>query len=800
MNVRGSVFSSPSLSAVQTRVLRELVCDRLQLCYRCGMNGHLSETCPNGNRVATWMLPEDASGLTPGSQMVTPPPLPPPPPVYDHTQWPGPLPCYYNGYQARVGGTCKLCHGEIKSGHRIVRVDGDASSPACYPKTWCHCACVSAVHMWRIRIGIVEASERDAFEAAEAADAATPGRLIEGDAFRRPSDEQKAVYHWVATGSGHAVIDAKAGAAKSSTLLAALFCIPNSPGTDTKLLGPLVLTFNKHNQMDLDCVCYSRGVDVEVNTFNSIGYRVWKSAAGHTTKISSKKMSYIFKALLPPTPTGAPLHPDARLKAFVKRAVGLAKCLGLGIQRDDTDDDWAQLYNTYRSSLSRLLPHDPSQSEAPALTRALALARQVLRLSREACYDQVVGLQAPALDFEDQVYMPLYHTARGRLPALDWQPRAWVCVDEAQDINEARKKLLFKLLAPNGRYIIVGDPFQALYGFTGATSDGMRALQTELIATRLPLSVCWRCPRSHLEAAAALCMHSLSGGEMPIQPRADAPEGVVEVEATFASAPPPERGTAVVLSRYNAPLQQLFRALLRLGWSVRLTGRGEVQSKLLNRLKKATRGANTAHLRGADQLAQLLHADAKRVRAKAGSDRQLERKADTADDEAACLLALLNDLGAEHGAGSGGASPLRGTALLTALESSVKDTYGDKGGSSDEEQGATLELSTVHKAKGKEWPVVYILQPDALFGLRAALRGESATPPDDGWEAAAERNCTYVALTRATSALVLLRQLRSSAGQPFDPAPLLEGCEPARDRNVRRKLSAGALASSSPRA
>ena len=792
MHVRGSVFSSPSLSAVQMRVLRELVCDRLQLCYRCGMSGHLSATCPNGGLVAPWMQPEVAVELTPGSQ-VTPLPPPLPPPDYDHTQSHGPLPCSYNGCKAGFRTTCKLCHGEIKAGHYIVSIK---SGPACYPSTWCHGACVSAVHMWRIRMGIEQVGENDANEAASAADAAAPGRLIEGDAFRRPSDEQKAVYHWVATGSGHAVIDAKAGAAKSSTLLAALFCIPNSPGTDTKLLGPLVLTFNKHNQMDLDCVCYSRGVDVEVNTFNSIGYRVWKSAAGHTTKISSKKVSYIFKALLPPTPTGAQLHPDARLKAFVKRAVGLAKCLGLGIQSDDTDDDWAELYNTYRSSLSRLLPRDPSQSEAPALARALALARQVLRLSREACYDQVAGLQAPALDFDDQVYMPLYHTARGRLPALDWQPRAWVCVDEAQDINAARKKLLLKLLAPGGRFIIVGDPFQALYGFTGATSDGMRALQTELNATRLPLSVCWRCPRSHLEAAAALCSPSLGGGEMPIQPRADAPEGTVCVEATFASAPPPERGTAVVLCRYNAPLQQLFRALLRLGWSVRLTGRAEVQSALLKRLGKAMRGANSAHLRGVDHLEQLLRADAKRVRAKAGSDRQLERKADTADDETACLLALLGELGAERDAGSGGASQLRGAALLTALEGSVRGTYGADGGSG-EARVAALELSTVHKAKGKEWPLVYILQPDSLFGLRAALRGESAAPPDDGWEAAAECNCTYVALTRATSTLVLLRQLRTPSGQPFDPAPLLEGCTPAGDRNVRRRLSADALAASS---
>ena len=101
--------------------------------------------------------------------------------------------------------------------------------------------------------------------------------------------------------------------------------------------------------------------------------------------------------------------------------------------------------------------------------------------------------------------------------------------------------------------------------------------------------------------------------------------------------------------------------------------------------------------------------------------------------------------------------------------------------------------TTIHKAKGKEWPLVFLLQPASLFGLREALEGRTRTVDDD--DEAEERNCTYVAVTRSTKELIVLKHIAKEGDAPLDFAPLLDGCAKPGDpgaaegaNNVRRRL------------
>ena len=50
--------------------------------------------------------------------------------------------------------------------------------------------------------------------------------------------------------------------------------------------------------------------------------------------------------------------------------------------------------------------------------------------------------------------------------------RNFVFIDECQDLNACQRSLMLKAVKPNGgRFIAVGDPAQAIYGFAGADSD-----------------------------------------------------------------------------------------------------------------------------------------------------------------------------------------------------------------------------------------------------------------------------------------------------------------------------------------
>ena len=60
-------------------------------------------------------------------------------------------------------------------------------------------------------------------------------------------------------------------------------------------------------------------------------------------------------------------------------------------------------------------------------------------------------------------------------------------------------------------------------GFAGADSDSYSHIVNQAKATELPLSTCYRCPRSHLE----LVKHLFPA--IPIEARSDAPEGKIQV-------------------------------------------------------------------------------------------------------------------------------------------------------------------------------------------------------------------------------------------------------------------------------
>ena len=64
------------------------------------------------------------------------------------------------------------------------------------------------------------------------------------------------MYQWIASGQGSAVLEARAGSAKTSTLAAALSLIAARPANYLRPFGALlrsslVLAFNCHNQADL---------------------------------------------------------------------------------------------------------------------------------------------------------------------------------------------------------------------------------------------------------------------------------------------------------------------------------------------------------------------------------------------------------------------------------------------------------------------------------------------------------------------------------------------------------------------
>ena len=311
--------------------------------------------------------------------------------------------------------------------------------------------------------------------------------------------------------------------------------------------------------------------------------------------------------------------------------------------------------------------------------------------------------------------------------------------------------LLHHFVHPDsGRLVAVGDPAQALYGFAGATGDGMSKLTARFSAKVFPLSICWRCPKRHLEVAAALFKDQPSGA--PVKPREGAAAGLLEWDCILDAIP--DRGAAV-LSRYNVHLIKLLCVLMRRGHPTQLIGRAALAEKLVKTLKDvwASTAVNSLTKPRAlrDKLRELAEKDVREAESSSYESRIAAAK--LKQDYLECLCFLLKDLHHRTYATPGD--------MLHDLQGRVAATFGATAKPSGGSQ--LLTLCTIHKAKGLEWECVYLLQPKQLFGLpeaRAVLANPrlSARSVNDLAEAE-ERNCTNVALTRSKQMLYVLRSI-----------------------------------------
>jgi DNA helicase II / ATP-dependent DNA helicase PcrA len=121
-----------------------------------------------------------------------------------------------------------------------------------------------------------------------------------------------------------------------------------------------------------------------------------------------------------------------------------------------------QLYNllTFFSRRKRQLTGSISQADVQWSSAEAEMAYRDYN-------DRLAG--QGAIDFDD-ILLVAYRilTEHPQVARLYTRTYRYVCVDEAQDLNEAQYALIRVLASGNGNVLMVGDPNQAIYGFTGS--------------------------------------------------------------------------------------------------------------------------------------------------------------------------------------------------------------------------------------------------------------------------------------------------------------------------------------------
>lgn len=321
----------------------------------------------------------------------------------------------------------------------------------------------------------------------------------------------------------------------------------------------------------------------------------------------------------------------------------------------------------------------------------LSTARKALSHSTELAFKDHI------ISFNDMLYIPLFFPMRIR-------QHKTIIVDEAQDLSPIQHALLRKQLRKNGRIIAAGDEHQAIYGFRGAMTNSYEALASEFAARHLHLNVSYRCPQTVVAEAKQYVPEIESAPGAPLG-------NVIQHDNLELTAIP-----KTVLCRNNAPLISLALRLFVAGHTVEVAGR-DIGTGLKSLTKRIASGKNSAHMKAEDFYS----------RAEKWADREIGRKPKSKPrvrDKMAAFKALCN----HH-------------RTLGDIRQHIDSLYVNP--SDKRRRPAEFHLSTIHRAKGREWPEILFLDPHLIPAKWA----------EQDWEKQQESNLAYVGITRAQKIL-----------------------------------------------
>lgn len=502
-----------------------------------------------------------------------------------------------------------------------------------------------------------------------------------------PSTYQQAIYDWITEGTGSAVVVAVAGSGKTTTGIEGL-------RRKSRTEAAQFFAFNTAIAEELKARVASIP-HVRASTFHAAGYGTLCRHLGMQRIPVMKGRSKLWG--LCEDDGWLSRRQVYRYADFLVELVSLAKGEGLGAISSAAAPAWKALIDHHGLTIEGVPDDQLSAAEA----EGIELARVLLERSVAAAESEF------AIDFDDMLYLPLKWN-------LELTRTPWVLVDEAQDTNPVRRAIVERSLAPGGRLIAIGDPHQAIYGFTGASIDAIDQIAATFHTTSVPLSVCYRCARAVVEAAQVIVPE--------IEPAPGAIAGSVETWPTrgIARLSPQD----VILCRNTAPLVRAAYWLIAQGIGCVILGKeiGEGLVRLVRRLKATSIDDLEA------RLAAYQAREGQRLR-----DKGELGQAFTLDDRCTCIRTVIQ-----------GQAPETVEELTAALTRLFEDDTTGR-----------LTLSTIHKAKGREWPTVAILHPELMPSLWA----------EQPWEQQQETNLRYVAITRARERLIWLEGKLATAQQ-----------------------------------
>lgn len=507
-----------------------------------------------------------------------------------------------------------------------------------------------------------------------------------------PSKFQLGIIDWIINQKGNGCCNAVAGSGKSSTLriVAKVLCELGIRPNEIK-----ICVFGKDNSVDL-IKKFGPIWKSSISTLHSAAFTLVKRelqvSRSEDIDISKYKYERIAQSL--------DLIPKRGSKIGRLRQEGII----------DDDGDFLKLID-----LVRLNNEEPTAEIIEVIARHHEINVHKPQLAAQwIAYCLKIGeemaISQKKLDFTDQIWLAV----KWRLHEQSWfKPYKFVLVDECQDLNPLQLQLVLMLAGNAGRILAVGDPRQAIMGFAGADNQSYNNIVWFTRATELPLSICYRCPRSHIALVKSIFPY------IPIEAAPDATLGIIHQIESKDIEKLVKHGD-IIIARKTAPLVSLCIRLISQGIKATVKGRdvGEFLKKELDQIAKLP-GYNFKFFNDAVEqyrqikLQQYLNLD--------NEDELKERLADR-------LEAIATIYQSQPQATS-----------IESLKYYIDELFSD--------ENSPVTLSTIHKFKGGEGERIFIHKAGDMPMTWRNQRD---------WQLEQEENLLYVALTRSKSELFIV--------------------------------------------
>jgi len=329
--------------------------------------------------------------------------------------------------------------------------------------------------------------------------------------MKQASIYQQHILHAFENQNSHLLIEAVAGAGKTTTLLQIL-----SNNATSKYKRILLCAFNKKIQEELSerahCIIQNSPSRIDIKTIHSVCYSLFSKKP----KINTNKHIDILLAY------------DSESKLSYSQISLLADVYNMSLLtlQDDfdkviaeyfSDEEIPSGYHIYLNHLKQVAPHKTNE-----------------------------------ITYTEMLYFPYIKNKKTEYDLI--------LIDEAQDLSPLQQKIIFQNLShDNTRYVIVGDSRQAIYAFAGADKTAFEKYRNIQNITELQLPLCYRCPQSHIELAQQY--------NPIIQPHKNE-KGIIE---TLDHSFTPEENS-LIICRNNAPLVKLYFQLIKRGVKCKFIG------------------------------------------------------------------------------------------------------------------------------------------------------------------------------------------------------------------------------------